>query len=264
MPEINKRKFLDCLVKYKRVCLNPKWRRQQVHKFYFSNYLTSCVKLSVQSVPAVYGICSEVQSKNFYFSDSATKVAGIQFLSGTGNAEFTEFLRIEDVQVFKRLQSQEGYGREDFANATLSLQALSGWLGTLLPYKFAPVTSVHLRHSIAHLFDRRLLIYEEPVYDYFLESQACMSLTKEALKGIDMRPMYLTEINDYMRMQYPKYPGKKEYSEADWNWVAQDFHLFVFREMLHMDTLRMFESEINPELVPKRMDLPEEVRVHRL
>lgn len=240
--------------------MNPKWRRQQLHKFYFSNYLSSCVKLAVQSVPRVYGICNELQTKNFYFSDSATKIAGIQFLSGTGNPTFTEHLRVEDVQLFKKFQEKDGYESTDFETGGLSLQALSGWLGTLLPNKFMPVTSVQFRHSIAHLFERRLLIYEEPVYEYFVESQECLFLTKEALKEINLRPIYLTEINDYMRMHYPKYAGKQRYSEADWNWVAQDFHLFVYREMLHMDTLRMFESELNPELAAAGMDLPEGVK----
>ncbi len=261
MPEINRRKFLDCLVKYKRVCLNIGWRRQQLHKFYFSNYLASRVKLGVQSVSSIFEICSRIQTKNYYFSDSATKVTGIQFLKGTGNPQFTELLTVEDVQLFKKLAQQDGYEEEDFAGANLSFHALSGWLGTLLPHMFVPVTSVHFRHSISHLFDKTLLIYEEPAWDYFIQSQECLHITKEYLKEFEMRALYLTEINDYMRMHYPKFSGKTEYNEADWNWVTQDFHLFIFREMLHMDALRMFEAEVNPELAASGIDLLEGMKV---
>ena len=253
---------MDCLVKYKRDCLDSHWRLTQAHKFYFANFLGSRVNLRVQSPSAIHEICTRIQKKDFYFSDSATKIEGIQFLKSSGNDQFTESLSLDDVEIFKTLEEKPGYGYSDFDAMSISFSAMSGWLGTLLPEKFLPVTSTHFRHSISHLFDRRLLIYDEPDYDYFIWSQQCFHITKECLKEFELRALYLADINSYMSMQYPKYTGKRFYSEADWNWLTQDFHLFVFREMLHLDNVRYFSTNISEELAKSGFDLPEGIDIY--
>lgn len=262
MPKLNRRKFVDCLVKYKRECLSSHWRRSQAHKFYFANQLTSRVNLAAQDVTAIHSVCTRIEEKDFYFSDSATKIEGLQFLPKTGNPRFTERITKDDVQLFKRFEKKSCFEEADFAGRGISFHALSGWLGTLLPEMFMPVTSLHLRHSISHLFDLRLKIYQEHPYDYFMWSQECFLITKQALKEFELRSLYLADINSYMSMHYPKYGGKRSYSEADWNWLTQDFHLFIFREMLHMDTVRMFESRINPELAAGNFRIAEGMDIY--
>ncbi|MDH3492178.1 MAG: hypothetical protein OEM82_01405 [Acidobacteriota bacterium] len=262
MPQINRRKFLDCLVKYKYECLSTRWRRQQLHKFYFANFLSSRVHLSFQSLSTIFELCRRIQEKNFYFNDSASKVEGIQFLKGSGNPKYTEAITMDDVQLFKRLEKQDTYEEADFLGRNLTYHALSGWLGTLLPDKFVPVTSVHLKHSMSHLFDERLLIYEEAPWDYFFRSQERFLITKETLKEFELRSLFLEDINDYMNLHFPKYVSRSRYSEVDWNWITQDFHVFVFREMLHMDTIRLFSSEISPELAANAWEVPDGIDIY--
>ncbi len=105
----------------------------------------------------------------------------------------------------------------------------------MLPHKFIPVTSNQFRHTISYLFDLELKIYQEKDYDYFMHSQKYFYLTKKRLKEFNLDSLYLKEIAEYLKFSYPKSIPKKDYEEHDWNWITNDFHLFVYREVLGLD-----------------------------
>jgi hypothetical protein len=234
MSILNLGKFTECLGKYKRHCDRTFWTRKELPKFYFANILNRRIRLNIQNPGMVFEVCRRIQEKDYYYKEADTKICGIQFLPGTGDDKFSELIGETDAELFKELVFLN-WKEEDFAKRTIGYNALSGWLGTLIPHKFIPVTSNEFRHTIAYLFDLDHKIYEESEYDYFVHSQKYFFLTKKRLKEFNLDSLYLKEIAEYVRFSFPKSVLKKNYEEHDWNWLTHDFHLFVYREVLGLD-----------------------------
>jgi hypothetical protein len=234
MSILNLGKFTQCLGNYKRHCDRTLWTKNELPKFYFANILSRRIKLSVQSENMVFEICRRVQEKDYYYKANDTRICGIQFLPGTGDKKYSEPITEADAELFKELVFLN-WNESDFAKKSISYNALSGWLGTLIPHKFMPVTSNHFRHTISYLFDLDQKIYQQSDYDFFVHSQKFFYLTKKRLKEFNLDSLYLKEIVEYVKFSYPKSVLKKEYEEHDWNWLTNDFHLFVFREVLGLD-----------------------------
>lgn len=237
MAQLNLGKFLDCLVKYKRDCELTVWTKREISKFYFANLLARRIQLEFQTAEMIYEICRRIQDKEFYFHNCNTKICGIQFLKNSGKSEFTENISLTDIQLFKFLSKYENLLETDFERRNISYQSLSGWLGTLIPNKFLPVTSGEFRHTISFLFDIEPSRFAAADYNYFTHAQKFFSLTKQKLKQFDLESLYLREIAEYVKFCYPKSAPKKSYNEYDWNWIAQDFHLYTYREILCLDDI---------------------------
>lgn len=237
MAQINLGKFLDCLVKYKKDTESTVWTKREVSKFYFANLLARRIQLEIQSPEMIFEICNRIQDKDFYFHSSNTKIRGIQFLKNTGRPDLTEEITFNDVSLFKFLSKYENLLETDYEIKSLSYQSLSGWLGTLIPHKFLPVTSGEFRHTIAYLFDIEPCDFQENEYEYFIHSQSYFDLTKQKLKQFELESLYLKEIAEYIKFIYPKSAPKRSYTEYDWNWVTQDFHLYIYREVLGLDSV---------------------------
>jgi hypothetical protein len=235
MSILNLGKFTQCLGNYKRHCDKTFWTKNELPKFYFANILSRRIKLTIQNAKTVFEICRRVQEKDYYYKANDSKICGIQFLPGTGNKKFSEPILENDAELFKELVYLN-WNEPDFANKSISYNALSGWLGTLIPHKFIPVTSNHFRHTISYLFDLDQKIYQQTDYDYFVQSQKYFYLTKKRLKEFNLDSLYLKEISEYVKFSYPKSILKKEYEEHDWNWITHDFHLFIYREVLGLDS----------------------------
>lgn len=252
MSILNLGKFTECLGNYKRHCDRTFWTQKELPKFYFANILNRRIKLNIQSAKTVFEICRRVQEKDYYYKSTDTKISGIQFLPGTGNKKFSEPLSESDAALFKELVFLN-WSQKDFAKRRISYNALTGWLGTLLPHKFIPVTSNHFRHTISYLFDLEMKIYAESDFDYFVHAQKYFFLTKKRLKEFNLDSLYLKEIAEYVKFSFPKSILKKDYEEHDWNWLTNDFHLFVYREILRLDSgIKEFEIK-KPVENPKKV-----------
>ena len=243
MSILNLGKFTQCLGNYKRHCDRTLWTKNELPKFYFANILSRRIRLGVQSPQMVYEVCRRIQEKDYYYNPNDTNICGIQFLPGTGSEEFSEPISQADAELFKELVYLN-WQENDLERKSISYNALSGWLGTLLPHKFIPVTSNHFRHTIAYLFDLEHKIYQQSDYEYFVHAQKYFFLTKKRLKEFNLDSLYIKEIAEYIKFSYPKSVWKKEYEEHDWNWLTLDFHLFVYREVLGMDSkVKAFDFE---------------------
>ncbi|MEO6587801.1 MAG: hypothetical protein ABIP06_00615, partial [Pyrinomonadaceae bacterium] len=86
-------------------------------------------------------------------------------------------------------------------------------------------------------FRHRTVRFSDADYNFFTHAQKYFSLTKQKLKKFDLESIYLKEIAEYVKFVYPKSVPKKTYAEYDWNWLTQDFHLYVYREILELDTV---------------------------
>jgi hypothetical protein len=184
----------------------------------------------------IYEICKRAQKKDFYYNESQADINILQFSKKDYSETKRNLITLRDVQLLKELAEKESWRETDFNGKNMSYLELSTWLGSLVPTKFLPVTSRQFRHTISYLFDMDLKIYQEPDYEFFLHSQIYFKLTKEKLKDFNLDCLFLREIAEYIRYKYPKAIAKKQYDEYDWNWITQDFHLFVYREILRMDS----------------------------
>jgi hypothetical protein len=232
---LNLDKFTDCLTRYRRDCSRTLWVKNELPKFYFANLLSRRIQLQVQTAEMILEICQRVEEKNYYYNNLDTRIAGIQFLKGTGNKKFSQPLTMNEIRIFKNLVGKENWCEADFAGRNVSYTALSGWLGTLLPIRFVPVTSTLFRYTISYLFDLELKIYQRDDYDFFAQSQKYFYLTKRKLREVNLESLYLRDIAEYLKFKYPKANPKTKYDEYDLNWLTQDFHLYIFREILRLD-----------------------------
>lgn len=237
MAQLNLGKFLDCLVKYKRDCESTVWAKREISKFYFANLLARRIQLQFQTSEMIFEICKRIQEKEFYFHTNETKICGIQFLKNNGKPEFTEPISMTDVVLFKFLAKYENLLETDYEKRNISYQTLSGWIGTLIPHKFIPVTSGEFRHTIAYLFDIEPSKFKDTDYNFFTHSQKHFRLTKQKIKQFDLESLYVKEIAEYIKFCFPKSATKKTYNEYDWNWLTQDFHLYIYREILCLDSV---------------------------
>lgn len=244
MSALNLDKFHECLSGYRKHCERTFWTRGELSKFYFANLLIRNLRLTIQDSATILEVCKRLEERDFYHKTTDSKICGIQFLIGCGQKKFSEPLTAADAQLFKDLVTID-WDDSIFDYKKISFNALSGWLGTLLPYDFMPVTSNHFRHTIAYLFDLELKIYQEEDYDYFVHSQLYFNLTKNKLQEYNLDSLYLKEISEYIKFNYPKSLMKREYEEHDWNWITQDFHLFVYQEILALDTVSRIPLNIN-------------------
>jgi len=244
MASLNLDKFYECFNKYRKHCERTFWKRSELSKFYFANQLFRNIRLTIQDPATILDVCRRIEEQDFYYQTTETKICGIQFLIGSGQKKFSEPLTAADAQLFRDLVTTD-WDDSIFEKKNISFNALSGWLGTLLPFDFMPVTSNHFRHTIAYLFDLELKIYQEEDYEYFVHSQLCFNLTKNKLKEYNLDSLYLREIAEYLKFNYPKSLAKREYEEHDWNWITQDFHLFVYQEILAMDAVSRIPVSLN-------------------
>jgi hypothetical protein len=249
--KLNLKKFLDCLVSYRNNCLKTVWTKRQLHKFYFANLLCRRVQLKFQSAEMIYEICKRIKEKDFYYKNPASEIDELQFLKKEASKNKHDLLTITKIQLFKELAIKDDWHVTDFNNKNVNLLELTGWLGTLLPEKFMPVNSRQFRHTIAYFFDLELKIYRESDYEFLVNSQKYFKLTKEKIKEFDMDCLFLREIAEYIRYKHPKAVLKKQYEEYDWNWITHDFHLYVYKEILKMDS---FSGTLPVNKIQKRIN----------
>ncbi len=209
MAQLNLGKFLDCLVKYKRDCESTVWTKREISKFYFANLLARRIQLEFQTSEMIFEICKRIETKDYYFHNSESKICGIQFLKNNGKAEFNEPLSMTDIVLFKFLSKYENLLETDYEKRNISYQSLSGWVGTLIPNKFMPVTSGEFRHTIAYLFDTEPSKFKDADYNFFTHSQKYFRLTKQKIKQFDLESLYLKEIAEYIKFCFPKSAPKK-------------------------------------------------------
>lgn len=229
--ELNTGKFYDCLTKYRANAGRTNWSRNELRKFYFANSLTWRIDLATQSAAEILEICGDVKIETLNFEFCPTVLHGTRFTRVVGELGFANMLSENDAGVIKRLAAVPFWNERDFADRSLSFTALSSWLGTLLPSRFMPVPSTQFRHSISYLFDLELKLHQADDFEFFKHAQKYFYKTKTALKGEELASIYLPEIAESLKTG-PHAHRKTKLEEVDLNWLTQDFHLFVVREIL--------------------------------
>lgn len=226
---MNEEKFEACLKAYVEHCLKSTWVKDESYKFYFANWLSRKVVIGVQTPEKILSLCRDSLKQDYSLKKDLSKI-GVQFLQKSGKEKLSVPISISDVEIVKYLRKNEIPDESFFKDRGTSYTGLSGWLGTLLPSNFLPVVTTDFHESISYLFD--LTDFPERGYPFFKEAQNYFQETKKYLKQRDLDQLFLANIISYLQQEYPNVQ-KKHYEETDWNWLTQDFHLYIFRNYLN-------------------------------
>lgn len=217
-------KFNQCLSEYLEYCQNDKnWVEDEIYKFRFSNWVNHKVNLTTQKPEKVLQLCLESMQQRF---DNHSK--GIQFILFGAKREISKPISLEDVLIFQELEKNGDISILQNYNRGMSYTAMTAWLGTLLPKKFICAPTSEFALVLEYFFDCKL---PKNGFQLFTESLNLFhSLKEELKKSLETnRYFYLDKINEYLLEIYANTNKKVVYDEADWNWLTEDFALFVLR-----------------------------------
>ncbi len=224
--------FKDSIDKYLRTCKNGNWVKDEAYKFEFANYIYQNVDWESNTDLDIVDILKE--SQNIKYSDSKGK--GIQFILVSGRRKRGEFIDLKDVQLLRKFSSSD-ISQIDWSERTMDYTGLSAWIASLFPYKLYPVPMTGFDKTINFLFG----LYNEKLpakgIKYIIMCQSYMHQTWENLSQYPIENLFLSVWNNYYE-NHPELniPKKSELSQLDKVWIAQDFHLFVFHHILHLQT----------------------------
>jgi len=238
---INREKYQDCLDEYKRYLNSSKWISQELYKFEFAIWLNNNLDISKQTVNQIFEICKQSQEEQYSDEDgSKSNELGVQFMRKGGSEKLSEYITIKDAEIFKFLYSHD-YDKETFANRGISFTILSAWLGTIYTDRFVCVPAVDFVHSISFLFDFDVLKMPQRGFGYFEFGQEYFKIIKNELKRENFNAFFLPGINKYRKTL--KLNEKSNYDECDWNWITEDFNLFIFRNYLNLYKKKLKKKE---------------------
>lgn len=226
MTLINRDKYNDCLEKYIFHCENSDWVDAELYKFRFANWLNRKVNLKLQPVKKIQELGLQSMKERFDYDSER----GVQFII-RGALDLSKAITLNDAEIFKSLSEKDDPTLVGTYKRGTSFPIISAWLGTLLPKKYVSVVTTDFTHPIKLLFN--VSIARKGI-NFFTQSQEYYKVVKDELKASGLKPYFLPEINKYLKGIYPNSEAKKKYDECDWNWVTEDFALYIFREYLDL------------------------------
>jgi hypothetical protein len=236
MEPIIREKFNDCLEKYIIHCETSDWVKYELYKFRFANWLNRKVNLRVQSEQKIYELCMQSMKERYNNNER-----GIQFIIQGAIKQLSRPVSLADAETFKILSEKDDPALIGTYKRGMSFPILSAWLGTLLPKKFVSVSTKDFVPVINLLFNATIATSG---INFFNQSQEYFQIIKKELKATEIKPYYLPEINKYVKELYPNVSEKKSYDESDWNWVTEDFALYIFREYMGLYVPKIKKDEV--------------------
>jgi hypothetical protein len=239
----------DTLIKsineYLVVCQNTDWIKQEAYKFEFANYINSNVNWSTQTDEQILFILEKSQSIKFY-----RNTKGVQFIIKSGREKLTEFIKLEDVRLLRRVNN-ENPENLDWSKRGMSYTGLSAWLSSLFPEKFYPVPLKGFNDTINYLFETGNEPFPKQGKEYIFHCQSFLKKTGDILKKYPIEELFLKELNEFFK-DNPELNilPKVALSKLDWLWIVQDFHLFVHRNILKLYGIKGTDIEVQSENEP--------------
>lgn len=235
--------------RYLRACKTGDWIFDEAYKFEFANYIKENVHWDVQSDDKVLEILQNSQKLRYTGGD-----IGVQFIIKSGKEKISEFIQIQDVKLFRKLISNK-IENIDWSSKSMSFTGLSAWISSLFPEKLYPVPQKGFDRTIKYLFGLRDEKFPKVGLKYILHCQPYLHQTKEFLSQYPIEELCLKEWNKY----YKEYlelniPLKKELSLIDWVWLAQDFHIFVFQNILDLYPIEDKNFSVAPDFEPTAIE----------
>jgi uncharacterized Zn finger protein (UPF0148 family) len=230
---------------YLRFLKKEKWIEWEAYKFEYANYVFHNVNWQTQTDNEILEILQN--SQKIKYSVSST---GIQFIQKSGRSELKNFISINDISLLKEFKTKN-FNDINWSQRTMSFTALSAWLASLFPDKFFPVPMKGFDETIKYLFNINENNFPKVGKEYVNECQGYLKETWELLSQYPIEDLCLKGWNLYYK-ENPELniPVKKELSQVDKVWLVQDFHLFVYREILKLYKPRKNDIKVKEENEP--------------
>lgn len=218
----------NVILRYLNHLNNSSWIIDEAYKFEFANYLQSNLKFDQQSDQEILDLLIKSQSIKYDLS------RGVQFIQKSGKETLSEFINYNDITLFRKFQSKS-FEDINWANRTMSYTALSAWLTSVFPEKIYPVPIKGFNETINYLFDTDLKNFPKIGDKYIIECQKYLKQTENELKKYPVVDIHLKVWNEfYIKNPQLNISVKNKFEQVDWNWLTQDFHLFIHRNILKL------------------------------
>ena len=216
------------ILKYLHELGNSEWVINEAYKFEFANYLQNNVDFNTQTDDEILAVLETSQNINY------DRSKGIQFIQKSGKDTLSTFIELKDIQLFRQFITTD-FNDMDWSKASMSYTALSAWLSSLFPQKLYPVPAKGFNDTINYLFQTDYDKFPKIGAKYIWECQEYMHKTQNELKKYPIEEVNLKIWNKF----YNENPSlgideKNSFEQVDWNWITQDFHLFVHRNILKL------------------------------
>ncbi|MBK0403064.1 AAA family ATPase [Adhaeribacter sp. BT258] len=208
-----------CLFSYSEACKNGNWVNEEIYKFEFAQWLTSRVDFNYQTNEQILDICLESQQQRY--TNTSTK--GVNFLLSAGNEKRSIFLTPSDIDLFRKAAQGTLLSEKDLENRGISYTGLTGWLGTLFPNQYVPVVALEEVDAIIKIWN--LQKHPQKGYPGFVANQ-------EFGKAI---VAYIKHYAQEITILFNKQLVNPLNLETLYNWVAQDFTIFIKRRLINQN-----------------------------
>ena len=216
------------ILKYIYASNNSDWVFDEAYKFEFANYLQNKVNFDNQTDEEILEILLHSQTINY------DGMRGVQFIQKSGKETLSTFIELKDVEMFREFRISD-FDAIDWSNASMSYPGLSAWLSSLFPDKIYPAPAKGFSETINYLFQTDYNKFPKIGAKYISECQSYLATTANKLKKYPIQEVNLNVWNKYFK-ENPELgiEPKTEFDQVDWNWISQDFHLFVHRNILKL------------------------------
>lgn len=216
------------ILKYLQHLTTSEWITEEAYKFVFANFLQSNIDFQRQTDEEILDILLRSQTIKYEKSN------GIQFIQKSGRETLKIFIQINDILLLRQFQTKS-FDTIDWTHRTMSYTALSVWLSSLFPDRLFPIPSKGIDETINYLFETDLENFPKTGEKYILSCQEYMKQTQDELKKYPVEEIHLNIWNKYFTDNPNLHiKPKPQFGQVDWNWLTQDLHLFVYRNILNL------------------------------
>jgi hypothetical protein len=218
----------NVILKYLSNLNNSNWIIEEAYKFEFANYLQSNINFNKQKDEEILEKLLNSQKIKY------DKSIGIQFILKSAKETPSEFISLTDIRLFREFRNKK-FEDINWDNKTMSYTGLTAWLTSLFPNKIYPIPAKGFNETINYLFDTDLNSFPKTGKNYIMQCQDFLKQTEVELKKYPIEEIHLKVWNEYFNNNPTlNIKQKKDFDQIDWNWLVQDLHLFVYRNILKL------------------------------
>lgn len=251
----------NVILKYLKHLSTSTWINDEAYKFQFANFIQSNIDFEKQTDQEILNLLIRSQKVKY------DKSRGVQFILKSAKETPSEFIGLTDINLFRQFKTKK-FKDVNWTNKTMSYTGLTAWLTSIFPDKIYPVPAKGFNETINYLFETDLNTFPKTGEHYILQCQDFLKQTENELKKYPIKEIHLKVWNEF----FTKNPAlnintKIDFEQVDWNWLTQDLHLFIYRNVLKLykpktglETNR--SSEIPEEFEPVSIEGHSKLAVH--
>ena len=251
----------NVILKYLNHLSNSTWIIDEAYKFEFANFIQSNIDFDKQADQEILDLLLRSQKIKY------DKSRGIQFILKSAKETPSEFIGLTDIELFRQFRTKK-FEDVNWTNKTMSYTGLTAWLTSIFPDKIYPVPAKGFNETINYLFETDLNIFPKTGENYILQCQDFLKQTEKELKKYPIKEIHLKVWNEFFRKNPELNINPKiDFEQVDWNWLTQDLHLFVYRNILNLykpknEILTKKSIEIQEEFEPISIEGQSKLAVH--